>query len=833
MKMHKKILCFMLTVCLLFGSVDFSFVSLAYKAGDDSLFSENSVSENSLSENSISGNSLSENSLSENSIFTDILNGSLLSENLFSQDADLAEPVPDETVFNGNITDESVSTNAVSNYSVSEDTISENTVSGDTVSEDTFSEDDLSVNSIPVVNTGAKKKTYTITYYYDGGYLKETTNPETGDTYNPLKYKSGTAEFTFANPVKVGCYFAGWFSDAAFTQPISGVTLETTGNLSVYAKWSSAKPVKVPTISSAKNSGKGKAVVRYTREETVAGYELSYSYTKTFKANEHIISLAANKSSYSLTNLLKNKTYYFRVRSYNIDSVGEKCYGDYSPIVSCKITKGVVEYAAKSNSATLKSCKVSKGTNLYVKAKVKKRLKSGDDYYYLVTVDPNSNKYLKVIDKCEKKATITFTLPLREEDGTNLVQGKYAIAVKSGKSYKIISKTSYITNPEAAATYTAAFPKTTSKKGLQGSKDTSLGVQHTFINIDMNTVLNGSTPYVYNGKTYYFNDIYGGYISSANQLGITITGQFMITWNDTNKYAILKSARQPGHAYYALNTEDKKARETYEAAFSFLAERYSSENCHLDNWVLGNEVNIHPVWYYAGNISKEKFIKTYANTFRVMYYAVKSNSKNARVYICTDHTWSNRHGDWGARPFMDAFNKEIKSQQKNIQWNLAYHAYPSILTSAATWNDKYVTNDVNTEFVSPKNLTVLTNYVKKNFGSKTRIILSEQGFTSTSGYSVQAAAIAYTYYKAEFNSMIDSVIFRSDYDAEGELAQGLAFGLCDIGGNRKPAYDVFKYMDTPQAEKYTKKYLKTIGVSSWKKVTSKYSLKKFKKNVRP
>lgn len=825
MKLHKKIFCLVLATSLLIGSIDFSFVSLAYNdaVANAETISTSTVSSNSLSDNSLSENSLSGNSLSENSIFANILGGNSLSGNIFTKENESVNSVSEDTISN----------DTLSSVGVSDNSVSTNTVSEDTISEDTVSEDDLTANSIPAVNTGAKKKTFTITYNYDGGYLKETTNPETGDTYNPVKYKTGKTEFTFASPIKPGFYFGGWFSDAAFTMPISGVTKETTGDLIVYAKWISAMPAKVPTISSAKNSGKGKAVVRYTHAETVAGYELSYSYTKSFKKNEHIIPLASNKTSCSLTNLLKNKTYYFRVRAYNIDSTGEKCYGSYSPVVSCKITKGVVEYAAKSNSATLKSCKVSKNTNLYVKAKVKKRLKSSDDYYYLVTVDPNSNKYLKVIDKCEKKTTITFNLPLRKEDGTNLVQGKYAIAIKSGKKYKIISKTSYITNPEAAATYTAAFPKTTSKKGLQGSKDTSLGVQHTFINIDMNTVLNGSTPYVYNGKTYYFNDIYGGYISSANQLGITITGQFMITWNETNKYAILKSARQPGHAYYALNTEDKKARETYEAAFSFLAERYSSENCHLDNWVLGNEVNIHPVWYYAGNISRDKFIKTYANTFRVMYYAVKSNSKNARVYICTDHTWSNRHGDWGARPFMDAFNAEIKSQQKNIQWNLAYHAYPSILTSADTWNDKYVTNDVNTEFVSPKNLTVLTNYVKKKFGKKTRIILSEQGFTSTSGYSVQAAAIAYTYYKAEFNSMIDSVIFRSDYDADGELAQGLAFGLCDKAGNRKPAYDVFKYMDTPQAEKYTKKYLKTIGVSSWKKVTSKYSLKKFKKNVRP
>lgn len=822
MKIWKKYLCLILIICLLCVSLDFSFVSYA----NDSTAPQNKISSllkkcllgNSLSENSLSNNSLSENSLSENS-----LSDNSLSENSFFE----------EFIFDGLIPEASLSGNFMPNQdlsgnSVSEDLVSENalSVSENTASADDILTDTLPGNSSPAINAGAKKpKSYTITYNYNGGYLKDGSNPVT--------YTAGTTEFTFASPVRAGCYFGGWFADSALTVPISGVTKTTSGSLSVYAKWNSAKPAKAPNIKSVKNSSKGKAVVKYTASgESVSGYELSYSYVSSFKKNNHQITLKAKSGSRTLTNLLKGKTYYFKIRAYNLDSTGAKCYGSYSSIMSCKIKKGVTSSPAKSNSATLTSCKVYKKTNLYVKAKIPKRLKSSDDFYYLVQVGQNTNTVLKVIEKCEKTTTITFNLPLKKEDGTNLIQGKYAIAVKSGKKYKLVSKTSYITNPSDAATYTAAFPKTTSKKGLQGSLDTSLGVQHTFINIDLNAVLNGTTPYTYNGKTYYFNDAYGSYISSANKLGITISGQIMITWSEQNKYVILKSARTPGHSYYALNAEEKKARETLEAAFSFMAEKYSKSDCHLDNWILGNEVNIHNIWYYAGNISRTKFIKTYSNVFRILYYAVKSNSKNARVYICMDHTWSDRCGDWGARPFMDAFNKEIKSQQKNIQWNLAYHAYPSILTSAATWNDKYVSNDVNTEFVSPKNLSVLTNYVKKNFGTKTRIILSEQGFTSTSGYSVQAAAIVYTYYKAEFNSMIDSVIFRSDYDASAELAQGLAFGLCDLYGNHKPAYDVFKYMDTPKASTYTKKYLKTIGVSSWKKVVSGYTTTRFKKNVR-
>ena len=123
----------------------------------------------------------------------------------------------------------------------------------------------------------------------------------------------------------------------------------------------------------------------------------------------------------------------------------------------------------------------------------------------------------------------------------------------------------------------------------------------------------------------------------------------------------------------------------------------------------------------------------------------------------------------------------------------------------------------------------MTNYVKKNFGSDTHILLSEQGFTSNSGQDVQAAAIAYTYYKAEFNPMIDAVIFRSVQDEASEVSQGLSFGLYTADGKKKPAYNVYKYMDTPQYAKYTKACLKTIGISSWKKATSSFKENKLKK----
>ena len=47
-------------------------------------------------------------------------------------------------------------------------------------------------------------------------------------------------------------------------------------------------------------------------------------------------------------------------------------------------------------------------------------------------------------------------------------------------------------------------------------------------------------------------------------------------------------------------------------------------------------------------------------------------------------------------------------------------------------------------------------------------------------------------------------------------------------GTKRPAYNVFKYMDTPQYAKYTNSYLKTIGASSWKSIIPGFSDKKLK-----
>ena len=116
-----------------------------------------------------------------------------------------------------------------------------------------------------------------------------------------------------------------------------------------------------------------------------------------------------------------------------------------------------------------------------------------------------------------------------------------------------------------------------------------------------------------------------------------------------------------------------------------------------------------------------------------------------------------------------------------------------------------------------KNINVLTNYIKKKYGSSVRILLSEQGYSSTWGQANQAAALAYSYYIAACNPMIDGFIIRSYRDNAVEAAQGLRMGI-----EGKEAFGVYKNMDTRSSFYYTNKYLRLIGGKSWKKLVPKF-----------
>ena len=503
--------------------------------------------------------------------------------------------------------------------------------------------------------------------------------------------------------------------------------------------------------------------------------------------------------------------------------------------------KWTKEISPSAKAATLDYVKGTKVNTITVSATVSNYVKSSDGYYYLVYVDSNSGKVKKTVGKVKKpekaKGKITFKLNITGHP--EYAQGKFAIGIKKSKSaYSVISPKSYVSNPEKLSTNTAAYFVPGTKKGIQATdinELTDTKSKTVFFNLYISDLMrkdSGVETYKYNGKTYHFNGLYGYVylVQQCNAKGIQVTAQISIDRNASTQSFITGNSPYAETAYYGWNTDNSTTRQTMEAMFAYLGEKFGKNNCYISNWILGNEVNSASGYYYVGNVSFSKFISMYSEAFRCLYNAVKSSRGSSKVFICLDNCWNQKNAFticYSARSTLESFAAKISDMQKDVNWNLAYHAYNQPLSDSQFWsgaNASMFTGDANTTtFITMRNIQTLTDYVKNRFGSNTRIILSEQGFSSTyGGQANQAAAIALAYYKAACNPMIDAFIIRSYKDEAHEVAQGLAMGLKDANGKKKTAYNVFKNMDSSNSLKYTEKILKS-QVGNWKSLVPGYS----------
>ena len=503
--------------------------------------------------------------------------------------------------------------------------------------------------------------------------------------------------------------------------------------------------------------------------------------------------------------------------------------------------KWTKEISPSAKAASLDYVKGTKVNTITVSATVSNYVKSSDSYYYLVYVDSNSGKVKKMVGKVKKpeKAKGKITFKLNISGHPEYAQGKFAIGIKKSKSaYSVISPKSYVSNPEKLSTNTAAYFVPGTKKEIQATdinELTDTKSKTVFFNLYISDLMrkdSGVETYKYNGKTYHFNGLYGYVylVQQCNAKGIQVTAQISIDRNASTQRFITGNSPYAETAYYGWNTDNSTTRQTMEAMFAYLGEKFGKNNCYISNWILGNEVNSASGYYYVGNVSFSKFISMYSEAFRCLYNAVKSSRGSSKVFICLDNCWNQKNAFticYSARSTLESFAAKISDMQKDVNWNLAYHAYNQPLSDSQFWsgaNASMFTSDANTTtFITMRNIQTLTDYVKNRFGSNTRIILSEQGFSSTyGGQANQAAAIALAYYKAACNPMIDAFIIRSYKDEAHEVAQGLAMGLKDANGKKKTAYNVFKNMDSSNSLKYTEKVLKS-QVGNWKSLVPGYS----------
>ena len=597
-----------------------------------------------------------------------------------------------------------------------------------------------------------------------------------------------------------------------------------------------------PDVSTDKAiaAGDTTAITLYAIWEKASEYKITYKLNKgknntanpkTYTSEDEIKFKKPTRSGYHFVGWYTDSKYKNQISVIEKGSEG-------SLTLYAKWTK---EISPSAKAASLDYVKGTKANTITVSATVSNYVKSSNGYYYLVYVDSNSGKVKKTVGKVKKpeKAKGKITFKLNISGHPEYAQGKFAIGIKKSKSaYSVISPKSYVSNPEKLSTNTAAYFVPGTKKGIQATdinELTDTKSKTVFFNLYISDLMrkdSGVETYKYNGKTYHFNGLYGYVylVQQCNAKGIQVTAQISIDRNASTQSFITGNSPYAETAYYGWNTDNSTTRQTMEAMFAYLGEKFGKNNCYISNWILGNEVNSASGYYYVGNVSFSKFISMYSEAFRCLYNAVKSSRGSSKVFICLDNCWNQKNAFticYSARSTLESFAAKISDMQKDVNWNLAYHAYNQPLSDSQFWsgaNAFMFTSDANTTtFITMRNIQTLTDYVKNRFGSNTRIILSEQGFSSTyGGQANQAAAIALAYYKAACNPMIDAFIIRSYKDEAHEVAQGLAMGLKDANGKKKTAYNVFKNMDSSNSLKYTEKVLKS-QVGNWKSLVPGYS----------
>lgn len=507
--------------------------------------------------------------------------------------------------------------------------------------------------------------------------------------------------------------------------------------------------------------------------------------------------------------------------------------------------------------ATIESCLIYEEDKslVQVKGTIPGFPESDSDDIYLFALNTYENSLpegAEPIDtyRIEKtKATFEFYANLNNRQANSRMFKKFVVAAKIDGKYKIISKSRYITNPEAVAKYDVYTPASSIKgllvdpNRLNTGELEDLGVKQAAYNIPFSKITGQTTSanyptihYTYNGKTYAIDGQsvaeYDIVFGSLSRKGIRVTAILLNDMNYEYPELVHPQARSGSTAPYVMfNGAESAGIDAMAAIASFLAERYSGTgHGTVSNWVIANEINARKQWNYMEYTDVYTYTKEYAQAFRVFYNAIKSVNASAEVYMPLDQTWNRNHNDnnYDARDVLDNFNAIIK-EKGNIEWQVAYHPYPVPLTNAAFWNTgayykKLTVDSPDTAMINMKNVHVVTDYLCRgdflmDSGEARHVLLSEQGFTSSSGgEGVQAAAFAYAYYLAEANSHINGFLLNRQTDAPEEVAQGLAFGLNYSNGVHKQVYNVFKKIDTGESASATEFAKSILGISDWSSV---------------
>lgn len=522
----------------------------------------------------------------------------------------------------------------------------------------------------------------------------------------------------------------------------------------------------------------------------------------------------------------------------------------FSMICSVIFASPVTKVSAASGNSMSVSVTSSK-----VKIKITKAKSKGTLYAY------NANEYAKkdkirgisksvkakgtALGTVNKGQSKTITVDRYDANGRDALYNKYYLL--NGNT--IVKGPIYATSI-ASAKKSIGFTQK-SIKGLYTEGDANnisyakdLGVQSITLNIDLGTLMYASaskapadaTTYDVNGKTYYFNTAaingYDAVIRKASAAKMNVIA-ILIAWKNNNNDMYAKALRYnspKSTITMGQNTSNATGRDDFIAMMEFLGHRYSQSktNGYINSYVLGNEIDFTHYWYNTGSL--DKFMEEYSRALRLTNLAMKKYASNINVIVPFTHYWAKSAGQVfkecpgpSFAPLkMTNWLAKTSKAQGNYDWALAPHCYGVVNTKAQqTLSDSSMGvltgNYKTTKELTFTNLEVLSSYLNtiKYNGKQRSVYLTESGASSgkisTKNLKYQAATVAYEYYKVAHLPFIKSFNYYRLKDEASEAKNGLSVGLLKSNGSQKPAYKVYKHIDTKSSQAWTKGYLKYIS----------------------
>ena len=276
----------------------------------------------------------------------------------------------------------------------------------------------------------------------------------------------------------------------------------------------------------------------------------------------------------------------------------------------------------------------------------------------------------------------------------------------------------------------------------------------------------------------------------------------------------------------STNTGNKFGFGYYVALMEFVASRYTTTdsngnfvNGFVATFIIGNEIDRADAFNgeLEANATLDQYMEEYARLLRIANLAVKKYHAGVKVAMPLSNAWATAASEasYAPKAMIEWLNGTTK-REGDFDWGIA----PSIFGSDTsvsqlfaydtddTVEGKGLTSSSDTSAkISISNVELLDAYLNQSalkFGDKVRsVYISEYGVSDsdTNGEAIQAGVLAAAWYKV---SQLDSVVCFN------YAASDSAFGLIAANGTHKPAYVLYKYVDTQYSSTLAAQYLSSV-----------------------